>query len=393
MGTGAMVESDAQHLMTSLVMAVPGDLGLIVRAIVGVQPQTIERQAAESTYYQVLDQAGYITPWEAARKYDPGFNIRPPAKPVCWASSMLALCCRIYGQPVERAVPVGACLELLGITSSSLDAVQDRHNDLLDVYDPPDSPDSLVIADMGSLLTDSTETDPHYEQRTRQRSAALISNASVAVIGLAWRALLEHGPRYGIESPIILEIGQLIAERLVKACEAQHRDLTVGRAASLDLVQYEQIIEGKTGQIDGTVCEIGAVLAHAGHHQSLWQALGTERAIALQLYDDYRDFADDILNGRQVGHPVLYGLAVAGPAQKEHILALLKQARSRAPGASEALHDLTALLRELGSDYYTLASMVKHRNRALTALEAMHLPSEAHESLNKWVLRATPQLD
>ena len=284
---------------------------------------------------------------------------------------------------------MGACLELLGITSSSLDAAQDGHHDLLGAYDPPHV---HPTRQMRPLPTSATEADLYSEQQIGQRSAALVSNASVAVISLAWRVLLEYGPRYGIENSTVLEIGQLIAERVVRACEAQHLDLTVGRAPFLSLEEYEQIVEGKTGQIDGTVCEVGAVLAQASHHRTLWRTLGSERAIALQLYDDYRDFADDILNEHQVGHPVLYGLTVADLSQKETILALLKQARSNGAGASKALHDLSTLLRELGAEYYTLTCMVRHRNKALAALEAMQLPSEAHESLYKWVLRAAPQL-
>lgn len=386
------VESAAHQLMASLVRAVSGDLGLMVRAIVGVHPETAGSQVMadiESSDHATLDLAARITELEAAKSYGRGASIIPPAKPVRWASNMLALCCWVYGQPIERAVPVGACLELLGITSSSLDAAQDDHHDLLKSYAPAYTG---AITDMASLSTSLTEADPCYKQQTSQRPAALVSNASVAIIGVAWRALLEYGPRHGIESPTVLEIGQLIAERLVKACDAQHLDLTVGRAPFLSLDEYEEILEGKTGQIDGTVCEVGAVLAHANHHRSLWRTLGAERAIALQLYDDYRDFADDLLNDNQIGHPVLYGLAVADPSQRETILTLLKEARSKGVGASEAVRHLMALLGDLGAEYYTLTCMVKHRNRALAALEALQLAPEANASLYRWVLRAAPQL-
>src|SRR5207248_2615565 len=83
-------------------------------------------------------------------------------------------------------------------------------------------------------------------------------------------------------------IGQLIADRLVNICGAQHRDLTQGRTANISLEDYDQVVAGKTGQIDGTACEVGALLAGASRYRDLWRSLGAERAIAEQLDDNYR---------------------------------------------------------------------------------------------------------
>ena len=223
-------------------------------------------------------------------------------------------------------------------------------------------------------------------------SIALTANATTALIGLAWQALFAHGPCYGVEAPTLVQIGQVIGERLVDVCEAQHRDLTLGRTPRLSLEEYDEIIAGKTGQIDGTACEVGALLAGAVHHRELWRSLGAERAVAQQLYDDYKDFQDDLLHGGQVSHPVLYGLTVANSGQRETILTLLEQTRSGAIGAQMAVQELTVLLQELGAEYYTLTGMVLHRNRALAALEGLRLPTEPHEWLHGWVMRVAPAI-
>ena len=336
-------EIATSRLIRDLTTAVPGELGRMLRAIVGV--------ASEAA-------SGAV-------------HINPAAGPIRWSSSLLELCCRIYGSPVERAIPVGASLALLGIASSALDASQDGHEDLLVAYN--------------AGCEDSSTGGGAYSN-----CVALTANASTAIIGLAWRALLEYGPHYGIEVPTLLEIGQLIADRLVSICGAQHRDLTQGRTADISLEDYDQIIAGKTGQIDGTACEVGALLAGASRYRDLWRSLGAERAIAEQLYDDYRDFSDDLLNGRQISHPVLYGLAVADSVQKETIQSLLEVARSGGPGARAAVEELTSLLRECGAEFYTLTAMILHRNRALAALDGLHLPPDARTQLQDWVMRVAP---
>lgn len=360
------VQSATHRLMADLAIGVPGDLGRLVMAMVGV---TVGVNADE----------------------DP---IRPPAGPISWAGSLLELCCALYGAPVERAVPVGACLALLGIASSALDAAQDRHQDLLNAYGA-----GLAFpasqADQRKECLDPSDT-PHELGARRRGPAdargmiALTANASMALVGLAWQALLVQGPRYGIERLMLVEIGQLIGERLVEVCEAQHRDLTVGRTPTPSLEEYDEIIAGKTGQIDGTACEVGAVLAGAAHHKELWRTLGAERAVAQQLYDDYKDFREDLLHGGQTSHPVLYGLTVADLAQQQAILSLLERARSGTASATTAVQELAALLEELGAEYYTLTCMVLHRNRALAALEGLNLPATAHERLHSWVMRVAP---
>src|SRR5439155_3275095 len=51
--------------------------------------------------------------------------------PLWWAPGLLAVCCRAYKQPAERAVPVGACLQLLGAAAGVLDSAQDHETDLM----------------------------------------------------------------------------------------------------------------------------------------------------------------------------------------------------------------------------------------------------------------------
>ncbi len=261
---------------------------------------------------------------------------------------------------------------------------------------PPSEAEPGAVGDaLGQIQTPKQRNSSR--STVSARNAALVSNAGLALTGLAWQALLEHGPSYGVEASTLMEIGQLIADRLVRICQAQHLDLTVGRAFAshpglVSMEEYERIIEGKTGEIDGTACEVAALLAgaDAATQRSLWRTLGLERAVAQQLYDDYVDLAEDISGGGQIGHPVLYGLAVANDIQKKTILSLLERARSGAGSDLEASQELIALLQELGAEYYTLTCMVVHRMRAVAALEALKLPAEAHEWMYRWVIEVAP---
>lgn len=364
------VQEEAHRLMASLAERVPGELGRIVKAIVGV------------------DDGGT----------DAGGHMKPPAGPIGWASDLISLCCQTYGVPIEKSIPVGACFELLGIASAALDAAQDNHHDLLSIYGV--APSFVSISETESKALKSakpfgaiggTSTRCHDAGSADwSKSTALVTNAGVTLIALFWQALLEHGPRYGVESPVLLEIGQLIAVRLVEICHGQHLDLTARFTPDITLETYDRLLEGKTGAIDGLACEAGAVLAGAVADRLLWRTLGMERAVAQQLYDDYVDLAEDLIDAGKIGHPVLYGLAVGDPDQKSAILDLIERARSGMPAASDGMQELSNLLQDLGAEYYTLTCMTVHRNRALAALEALQLPSEAREVLQGWVLSADP---
>lgn len=378
------VAAASHRLMAALATAVPGSLGQMVRAIVGVD-------------VQLAPDAHLAPAHESYRDQETEGVIKPPARAIGWASNLLALCCQAYGQPVERAVPVGACLELLGIASVALDAAQDAHHGLLSAYAGEPYSDSVASqAGTGAGTLAYPETGGMESEalvglaKNWDRRAALVSNASVALIGLFWQALLEHGPRYGVEPTTLLDIGRLIADRLVRMCHAQHLDLSSGCEPLPSLEEYDRMIEGKTGEIDGLACEAGAVLAGAAAQRTLWHTLGLERAVAQQLYDDYVDLAEDLTGGGQVTHPVLYGLSVADHTQRETILKLLEVARSGQQDATQAVQELSAVLRELGAEYYTLTCMVVRRKRALAALEALSLPPDVHDQLHRWVMSADP---
>jgi len=260
---------------------------------------------------------------------------------------------------------------LLGIVSSALDAVQDGHDDLIDTYDQASVPGSTA-------------------GENRELRVALVSNVGVTVIGLAWRALLEHGPEYGVPASVVAEIGQLIARRWIAVCHAQHLDLTVGRSPEITLDVYDQIVAGKAGEIGGTACEAAAILAGVPAQRDLWRTLGKERTIAQQLCDDHIDLEEDLATGQQVSHPVLYGLSVPDLEQRQAVLKLLGRAGGKDDAAAAARKELIHLLEDLGAGYYTLACLGLHRRRALEALDGLALPFPINAWLEQWVLHTAP---
>lgn len=335
-------ETEAQHLLRTLVENLPGDFGQVARDVL-----TLELPATEI----------------ASRGADP----------ISWAPRILALCCQAYNQPTCMAVPVGACLQLLGIVSSILDVVQDGHWTTLNAYS-------------------KSLPDPNTQAKVK---AAIISNVGVTFIGLAWQALLEYGPHYGIPAARLVEIGQLITSRWSTICQAQHQDLTAGRT-TITLAEYDRIIEGKAGAIGGVVCEAGAILVGEKELQRrhLWRALGLERTVAYQLVDDYKDLETDLATGQQLSHPILYGLEVADPPQRQALLELLKRARATEVNndASQAARsELIAILSDLGAKPYAESYILLRLRQADEALTMLALPSAIHQELGRWVANVLPQ--
>jgi geranylgeranyl pyrophosphate synthase len=343
----AEIETATQVLLRNLIDELPGELGCVARSIIG----TSDRSA-----------------W--LHSSTPGTSDdHASSSPIPWASDVLALCCIAYGRPPALAVPVAACLELLGIVSSVLDTAQDNHHDRITEY-------------AGYL--------PGRDSYNQQVKTAVVSNAGVALIGLAWKALLVHGPRYGVALPTTLEIGQMLADRWASICHAQHQDLTVGRATNLSLEEYEQIVAGKAGEIGGTACQAGAILAGAHKQQGLWHTLGTERTVAQQIGDDYKDLEHDLATGQQVSQAMLYGLTVADEHQRAILVNLHAETRRDGPDGISARRDLIQQLEELGAVHYGMACLSVHRQQALAALQALALPSSIHEWLQRWVLDSAP---
>jgi geranylgeranyl pyrophosphate synthase len=262
------------------------------------------------------------------------------------------------------AVPVGVCFELLGIVSVVLDAAEDAHEDVLQTY--------------GALVPDEPKAP-----RDQHQKMAVVVNAGVALIGLAWRALLTYGPQYGVPPTKILAIGALLTERWATICHAQHRDLTVGRSPDLSLDEYEQIVTGKAGEIGGVTTEAGAILAGVEAHRPLWRTLGCERTIVQQLADDAKDLDQDLAGAQQLSQAVRYGLTVADPAQKRMLLELVRLSqRSNAPHARRRL---VQELEDLGAAHYVLVSLAIHRQRALDALDTLALPGSAQGWFQHWI--------
>jgi geranylgeranyl pyrophosphate synthase len=245
-----------------------------------------------------------------------------------------------------------------------LDAAEDGHADQI-----------------GAFFADSSATAESSPGKHTQ--LALTVNAGVALIGLAWEALLVHGPQYGLPPATLLALGQLLTTRWATICAAQQRDLTAGRTPDLPLEDYEQIITGKAGEIGGVTTEAGAILAGAERWRGLWHTVGMERTILQQLADDAKDLAQDLAEGQQLSHAVRYGLAVANAPQKTQLLDLLRQVQD--PPSPAARQRLVQLLEELGAVQYVLVQMEIHRQRALTALAALPLPETAATWFRAWI--------
>ena len=360
----AHVENEAARLVGELAAAAPGDLKVVLANIVGQRPLEDAEQPVAT---------GRLGP-------------------LWWAPGLLALCCRVYGQPAEKAIPMGACLRLLGAAAGVLDSAQDREDNSMRRYLGMNGERSLA-GTTGAGANNPDEVD---------LIVALTMNAGIALIGLGWRALLENGPQYGVDASTLVETGRLLADLSMRMCYGQHVDLAArsGIQSSpnlphqfpLTLEDYERVARDKSGELGGTVCEIAAVLAGAQEHRLLWRKLGTDWMTALQLKDDYADLDEDLAAGR-LTHSVLYGLEVGDETQKDRILGLLSGARAETPQSSVARRELIALLEGMGGLHYTLAMLSVLRRQMLATLGLLSVGKEEHELLSSFILFVAPEAD
>lgn len=176
--------------------------------------------------------------------------------------TLCLLMCQALGGDVQKALPVAAGLELIHKTSLIFDDIQDkasRRNGRLTV--------NSVWGDGQSI------------------------NAGLALSCLA-RLAIHRGLSRGIPTGKILESLESLEKAVMQLCYGQYLDLDFLSRKTVQLGDYLEMIEAKTGALFGAACQMGAMSASIDKELAPGviiksRELGLAMGCAFQMQDDY----------------------------------------------------------------------------------------------------------
>jgi len=263
------------------------------------------------------------------------------------------LTCKAAGGTIDDAVPAAAAWRALYIAAKLLDDVED----------------GTPIEVDGRRIT-------HPEA----------ANIATGFITLSNLALLE---RKGKTSYFNDKVKDLVVEfnrAVLHMASGQHRDISPDE--DLDLESYREVMSAKSGSFFQLAAWAGARCATDDVGTlSLFEALGYNLGMMLQLNDDLKDFREsspgnDLAEGHRT-FPVFYALSVASPFERERLQKWLAEAREN----QQAEENARNLIKVLGGEVYVLAEIMRYRRRTTKVLEQMNLQDETHGEIEKWLIR------
>lgn len=168
-------------------------------------------------------------------------------------------------------------------------------------------------------------------------------------------------------------------------CAGELHQIAASRTQSLSERDYFRVIRGKTGQLFGLSCYLGARAAHASPPvQRQMRIGGIELGMAFQITDDVLDFTgeksqtgkdsgNDLAN-RRLTLPWLRALQLATPAERDEMRGVLAGSHDRGSGTGELteviqrLAAFKAVQRGIHSAEQTAQFLVDRCLQRLTAL-------------------------
>ena len=161
-------------------------------------------------------------------------------------------------------------------------------------------------------------------------------------------------------------------------CAGELHQIAASQERSLSERDYFRIIRGKTGQLFGLSCRLGARAAGASERlQRQLQIAGVELGMAFQIADDLLDLTgQEEQTGKDTGNdlakarltlPLLRALQLASPADREQLEVLLETADA---DSHQRLREHTAVVEGVASATATAQRFVDSCHRRLHRLPA-----------------------
>jgi geranylgeranyl diphosphate synthase type I len=208
------------------------------------------------------------------------------------------------------------------------------------------------------------------------------------------RVALHRLTELGFSDARVLRLMRLYDTTCVALCEGQYIDIATSEADDLMSVDlYFDMIGRKTAALIAASIEAGALLATDDEAViARYRAFGWDLGIAFQLNDDLLGiWGQEQQTGKQPTDiarrkktlPVIYAFEHADPASRVRLAELYRQA---APSEAEVA-EIMAILEAAGARSYTRDTARRHRDAALSELEAAGVvDGEARRRLEEIIL-------
>jgi octaprenyl-diphosphate synthase len=232
-----------------------------------------------------------------------------------------------------------------------------------------------------ATLVHDDVVDDSYQRRGFFSINAIWKNKIAVLVG---DYLLSQGLLLAIKQK---EFGllEIMSQAVQDMSEGELLQIEKARRLDIDEEVYFDIITKKTASLIATACAAGAHSAGANDEiVKLMHRFGEKIGLVFQIRDDLFDFGDDDA-GKPVGTdikekkmtlPLIYALKVCPPADKKHIIRLMRR-KSDDP---ETVAEVVVFVRHFGGLAYAREAMQRLRAEALGVLERIPR-SEARQSM------------
>jgi len=248
-----------------------------------------------------------------------------------WHLLPLIVCESICGD-FERALPVGAAIQLMLAEGDVFDDIEDA-----------DSSESLCA----------------------KYGLAIAINTATTLMMLAERAISRLKAR-GVEDHIIIRSYDMLNYYYSLACSGQHLDLSASQSTPIPEDRYLKILSMKSASQIECACHIGALIATTDNSIiEAYSAFGHNLGMAAQIANDIlginggKDIAE-----RKITLPVLYALTNAN----DEIRLELARTYINHTGEAPDTEQIKNLLSNTGAIYYATLKQEFYKQKALDAL-------------------------
>ena len=181
----------------------------------------------------------------------------------------------------------------------------------------------------------------------------------------------------------------------LEICEGQQMDMEFERRSDVREEEYIEMIRLKTAVLLAAGLKIGAILGGASSEdaEKLYD-FGVQIGIAFQLQDDYLDvYGDSKVFGKKIGGDItsnkktfmlINAFSHANEAQRQE---LEKWVNAKSFDREEKIAAVTRLYNEIGIDKMAQAKIAYYFEQSKKYLDAVQVPAERKEELQKYAQR------
>ena len=191
-----------------------------------------------------------------------------------------------------------------------------------------------------------------------------------------------------VDDAILRNVSETFNDMAIKVYEGQQLDMDFEKEIDIELNDYIDMIQCKTGALLGACAKIGTLIGGGTEKDAdKMYEFGLQIGVAFQIQDDWLDtFGDSSTFGKAIGGDIYNGkktyLYVAALQQDSQTGQVLRDAYA-IPAGDVRIKTVTRLYEKLGIDELTKKSVNHYSSLALKALNSTDLSEERKDIFRK----------